>query len=107
MWKKSEIKKALGAGFDLKNVKDVKINGNTVGCSGFIGTARGLVYINTDGGICGNKGQAFIYRTATGLRDYAGGANQWFKPKMDEKNPLDGLAERINGAHKLTKCDWL
>ena len=100
MWKKSEIKKALGAGFDLTNVKDVKINGATVGCSGFIPTPNGLVYINTDSGICGSKGGAFLYRTATGLRDYTGGANQWFKPNMDEKNPLAGLVERINAAHK-------
>ena len=56
-------------------LKNISINGARRGCSGFISLNGAIVYVNTEK--CGSLG--YMYRTATSLRDYTGGANQWAK----------------------------
>ena len=67
------------------NLKNISVNGNKRGCSGFISLAGAIVYVNTEP--CGSLG--LMYRTAEHLKDYTGGPNRWAKD-------LDSLVAGIN-----------
>ena len=54
-------------------LKNISINGNKRGCSGFISLRGAIVYVNTEK--CGSLG--YLYRTASSLKDYTGGANKF------------------------------
>jgi len=56
-------------------LKNIAINGDKRGCSGFISLHGVHVYVNTER--CGSLG--YMYRTAQHLKDYTGGANRWAK----------------------------
>jgi len=71
---------------DLKNIR---VNDDKRGCSGFISLGDRIVYVNTEP--CGSLG--YMYRTAQHLKDYTGGANCWAKD-------LDSL---VAGVDKLLK----
>jgi hypothetical protein len=66
-------------------LKNISVNGDKRGCSGFIQRDSAIVYVNTEP--CGSLG--YMYRTAKHLKDYEGGANQWAKD-------LDSLVNGIN-----------
>ena len=61
------------------NLKNISINGDKRGCSGFItDTASGKsVYVNTEGVQWYGKPHENLFRTAKNLKDYKGGYNQW------------------------------
>ena len=61
------------------HLKNIRVNGNLRGCSGFIeNPATGkIVYITTEPSIVHNLSTKVMYRTAKHLKDYTGGQNQW------------------------------
>lgn len=67
------------------SLKNIIINGDKRGCSGFIALGGRIVYVNTEQ--CFNLG--FMYRTAKHMRDYTGGSNRFAKD-------LDALVSGIN-----------
>lgn len=66
-------------------LKNISVNGDKRGCSGFIESNNFIVYVNTEP--CGSLG--YMYRTAEHLKDYTGGLNIWAKD-------LDSLVLGIN-----------
>jgi hypothetical protein len=56
-------------------LKNIAVNGDKRGCSGFIERGGAIVYVNTEP--CGSLG--YMYRTAEHLKDYTGGVNRWAK----------------------------
>jgi hypothetical protein len=56
-------------------LKNIAVNGDKRGCSGFIERDGAIVYVNTEP--CGSLG--YMYRTAEHLKDYTGGVNRWAK----------------------------
>lgn len=66
-------------------LKNIAVNGDKRGCSGFISLGGAIVYVNTEP--CGSLG--YMYRTAEHLKDYTGGVNRWAKD-------LDSLVAGIN-----------
>ena len=66
-------------------LKNIAVNGNKRGCSGFIQRGDAIVYVNTEP--CGSLG--YMYRTAAHMKDYTGGVNRWAKD-------LDSLVAGIN-----------
>lgn len=70
---------------DIVQLKNISVNQDKRGCSGFIQANGNIVYVNTEK--CGSLG--YMYRTAKQLKDYTGGVNQWAKD-------LDSLVAGIN-----------
>jgi hypothetical protein len=70
-------------------LKNISVNGQKRGCSGFISLGESIVYVNTEP--CGSLG--LMYRTAKHLKDYEGGVNQWARD-------LDSLVSGINALLK-------
>lgn len=66
-------------------LKNIRVNGDPRGCSGFIAHGDRIVYVNTEP--CGSLG--FMYRTAEHMKDYTGGVNRWAKD-------IDSLVAGIN-----------
>lgn len=66
-------------------LKNIAVNGDKRGCSGFIQYGDAIVYVNTEP--CGSLG--YMYRTAKHLKDYTGGVNRWAKD-------LDSLVAGVN-----------
>ena len=66
-------------------LRNITVNGNKRGCSGFIQRGDAIVYVNTEP--CGSLG--YMYRTAAHMKDYTGGVNRWAKD-------LDSLVDGIN-----------
>ena len=66
-------------------LKNIRVNDDKRGCSGFISLAGAIVYVNTEP--CGSLG--YMYRTAAHLKDYTGGVNRWARD-------LDSLVKGIN-----------
>ena len=54
-------------------LKNISVNGDKRGCSGFISLNGAIVYVNTEK--CGSLG--YLYRTAKHLKDYEGGQNRF------------------------------
>jgi hypothetical protein len=72
------------------HLKNIRVNDDKRGCSGFIQKGDAIVYVNTDS--CGSLG--YMYRTAAHLKDYTGGRNMWAKD-------LDSLVAGINQLLKV------
>lgn len=76
-------------GFDVL-VKNIDINGQIRGCSGFLvnKTTQKVCYITTEpffngkrgSGLWGDSNRAVMMRTASNTKDYTGGTNQWVSP---------------------------
>ena len=66
-------------------LKNIRVNADTRGCSGFISLHGVHVYVNTEK--CGGLG--YMYRTAAHTKDYTGGVNRWAKD-------IDGLVRGVN-----------
>lgn len=77
-------------GFDVF-VKDININGQIRGCSGFLvnKTTQKVCYITTEpffngrhgSGLWGDDGKAIMMRPAKSTKDYTGGRNNWVSVK--------------------------
>ena len=67
------------------SLKNISVNGDKLGCSGFISLGDSIVYVNTEP--CGSLG--LMYRTAQHTKDYTGGVNQWARD-------LDSLVSGVN-----------
>jgi hypothetical protein len=67
------------------HLKNIRVNDDKRGCSGFIALGDRIVYVNTEP--CGSLG--YMYCTAQHLKDYSGGVNRWAKD-------LDSLVQGIN-----------
>jgi hypothetical protein len=65
-------------------LKNISINGDKRGCSGFISRDGAIVYVNTE-----VLGGGYMYRTAAHMKDYTGGVNRWARD-------LDSLVAGIN-----------
>lgn len=72
------------------HLKNIRVNDDKRGCSGFIQKGDAIVYVNTEP--CGSLG--YMYRTAAHLKDYTGGVNRWAKD-------LDSLVAGINQLLKV------
>lgn len=66
-------------------LKNIRVNGDKRGCSGFIALNDAIVYVNTER--CGALG--YMYRTAAHMKDYTGGVNRWARD-------LDSLVAGVN-----------
>ena len=66
-------------------LKNIAVNGDKRGCSGFISLGDAIVYVNTEP--CGSLG--YMYRTAEHFKDYTGGPNRWAKD-------IDSLVRGVN-----------
>ena len=55
-------------------LKNIAINGDKRGCSGFIARGGAIVYVNTE-----VLGGGYLYRTAAHMKDYSGGVNRYAK----------------------------
>lgn len=74
------------------HLKNIRVNDDKRGCSGFIALGGAIVYVNTER--CGSLG--YLYRTAEHLKDYTGGVNRFAKD-------LDSLVQGINQLLKAAK----
>ena len=72
------------------HLKNIRVNDDKRGCSGFIQKGDAIVYVNTEP--CGSLG--YMYRTAAHLKDYTGGRNMWARD-------LDSLVAGINQLLKV------
>ena len=65
-------------------LKNIAVNGDKRGCSGFIARGDAIVYVNTE-----VLGGGYLYRTAAHMKDYSGGVNRYAKD-------LTGLVSGVN-----------
>lgn len=65
-------------------LKNISVNGDKRGCSGFIARGDAIVYVNTE-----VLGGGYLYRTAAHMKDYTGGVNRYAKD-------LAGLVSGVN-----------
>jgi hypothetical protein len=70
------------------HLKNISVNGDKRGCSGFIQRGDAIVYVNTE-----VLGGGYLYRTAAHLKDYSGGVNRYARD-------LPGLVAGINSLLK-------
>lgn len=66
-------------------LKNIRVNDDKRGCSGFISLNGAIVYVNTER--CGSLG--YLYRTAEHLKDYTGGPNRFARD-------MDSLVAGVN-----------
>lgn len=66
-------------------LRNIVVNGEKRGCSGFITFGDNTVYVNTER--CGSLG--YMYRTAKHMKDYTGGVNRWARN-------IDTLVKGVN-----------
>ena len=71
------------------HLKNISVNGNKRGCSGFIKHGDAIVYVNTE-----VLGGGYLYRTAAHLKDYTGGVNRYARD----------LAALVAGINSLLKA---
>jgi hypothetical protein len=70
------------------HLKNISVNGDKRGCSGFIQRGGAIVYVNTE-----VLGGGYLYRTAAHLKDYTGGVNRYARD-------LAGLVAGVNSLLK-------
>ena len=69
-------------------LKNISVNGDKRGCSGFIARGDAIVYVNTE-----VLGGGYLYRTAAHMKDYTGGVNRYARD----------LASLVAGVNQLLK----
>lgn len=72
------------SGNQVFHLRNIIINGNKRGCSGFIALNENTVYVNTE-----VLGGGYLYRKAKDNKDFVGGVNQY-------ANDIDSLVNAIN-----------
>lgn len=75
---RNQIKKIQPEGLEF-HLKNIKVNGQNRGCSGFIKNVSNgnIVYVNTEKSCYSPLADKNLYRTAKDLKDYTGGRNRW------------------------------
>ena len=73
----TKLKNNLNKAYTV-NLKNIAINGNKRGCSGFVSHNDKVVYINTET-LC----NGYLYRIAQHTKDYTGGINRYAKTLED------------------------
>ena len=68
----TKLKNRFSAGHTC-TLRNIRVNAEKRGCSGFISLGGVHVYVNTEP--CGSLG--LMYRAAESLQDYTGGQNRW------------------------------
>jgi len=71
-------------------LKNIRVNDDKRGCSGFIQHGDAIVYVNTE-----VLGGGYLYRTAAHMKDYTGGVNRYARD-------LDSLVAGINSLLKVS-----
>jgi len=71
-------------------LKNIRVNDDKCGCSGFIQHGDAVVYVNTE-----VLGGGYLYRTAAHMKDYTGGVNRYARD-------LDSLVAGINSLLKVS-----
>lgn len=72
-------------------LKNIRVNDDRRGCSGFISLGGSIVYVNTER--CGSLG--YLYRTAEHLKDYTGGPNRFAR---DLESLVAGVNQLLKAA---------
>lgn len=70
-------------------LKNIAVNGDKRGCSGFISRDGAVVYVNTE-----VLGGGYLYRTAQHMKDYTGGVNRYARD----------LASLVAGVNSLLRA---
>ena len=70
-------------------LKNISVNDDKRGCTGFISLGESIVYVNTE-----VLGGGYLYRTAEHLRDYTGGVNMYAK---DLETLVAGINKLLKG----------
>lgn len=71
-------------------LRNISINGNKRGCSGFVSLNDNHVYVDTE-----NTAVGYLYRTAQHNKDYTGGVNCFART----------LEQLVNGINKLIQSN--
>lgn len=71
-------------------LRNIRVNDDKRGCSGFIALGDRIVYVNTE-----VLGGGYLYRTAQHLKDFTGGVNRWAK---DLDSLVHGINQLLKGA---------
>lgn len=80
----AKLKNRFISGAHTFALKNVAVNGDKRGCTGFIQRGDKIVYVNTE-----VLGGGYLYRTAAHMKDYTGGVNRYARD-------LDSLVAGIN-----------
>lgn len=80
----AKLRNRFAATYNVQ-LRNIVINGDKRGCSGFIALGDNVVYVNTES--CGSLG--YMYRTAKHMKDYTGGVNRWARN-------IDALVKGVN-----------
>lgn len=83
----TKLKNRFTAGHTC-TLRNIRVNAEKRGCSGFIELQGAIVYVNTEP--CGSLG--YMYRTAKSLQDYTGGQNRWAR---DLDSLVKGVGELL------------
>lgn len=70
-------------------LKNIRVNDDKRGCSGFVSLAGRIVYVNTE-----VLGGGYLYRTAEHLKDYTGGPNRFAR---DMESLVTGVNQLLKG----------
>ena len=79
---RNEILKQISGDNISVSLRNISINGNKKGCSGFITNSENgtCVWLSTDNEYCR---QPIVYRYAKNISDYHGGINRWCDTAFD------------------------
>lgn len=77
------------------HLKNISINGQKRGCSGFIKNVinNSIVYISTEGIKWNGENRQYLYRYADTIKDYSGYHNRWANSLEDLSNNILQLLE--------------
>lgn len=83
----TKLKNQFPSGYTFA-LKNIAVNGDKRGCSGFISLGDSIVYVNTE-----VLGGGYMYRTAAHLKDYTGGVNRFAR---DLPSLVAGIVQLLN-----------
>ena len=96
-----QIKPKLAPWWDAK-LRNVRINGNLVGCTGFVTEKKSgkVIYLTTDFGTAPAPSYKtrVMYRTARNDRDYTGGRNRYCE--------IDELSQELTDLFHQSDMYW-
>ena len=75
---RNAVRRFFGANAELVNAKNIRVNGELRGVSGFLKYKDGrFVYFNTERSCYGPLSDKVMFRAAKNEKDYTGGYNCW------------------------------
>lgn len=79
---------------DMVDFHNIKVNGETRGCSGFLRYENGqLIYVNTEYSCYGPLSDKILYRRAKHEKDYCGERNNFLIPSFKFKHDYNMIRE--------------